>query len=226
MLETVREFAQEQLEASGESAAVGRGHMWHCLQVAQESLPGSRAQEQQQALHRLERELGNFRAALDWCLAQGYADPALRLATDLEWFWGARGRVSEGRSRLEALLARFPLRAATGARAGVHARALLAAGRLATFQLDISAADAWLRQSLELCEQLEDGPGMCDALYGLSLNKQEQADYAAARLLIERGLALSRALATSSGELDLAMDLRVGVGLVGLGVTAALAGDA
>jgi predicted ATPase len=169
MLEAVREFADEQLRTSGEAPALGRGHTWYCLQVAEQAVQGSRAGDQPQLLHRLERELGNFRAALDWCQAQGYADPALRLATDLEWFWGARGRVSEGRSRLEALLARFPLRAATGARAAVHARALLAAGRLATFQLDIPAADEWLRQSLELCEQLEDGPGMCDALYGLSL---------------------------------------------------------
>jgi predicted ATPase/DNA-binding NarL/FixJ family response regulator/transcriptional regulator with XRE-family HTH domain len=224
MLETVREFALEQLDASGEAPAVSRRHTWCCLEFAEEvALQDSARQELR--LSRLDRELGNFRAALDWCQAHGYAEPALRLASDLEWFWGARGHSHEGRARLEALLARFPLRMAAGTRGSVHARALLAAGRLASFQLDFAAAEQWLQRSLEVCEQLEDPASMCDALYGLGTNAQEKGDYAAARQAMERGLALCRGFAASAREVDGAMSWRLGVGLVGLGIVAAMEGN-
>jgi tetratricopeptide (TPR) repeat protein len=225
MLETVREFALEQLEASGEAPAISRRHTWWCLEFAEEVAPRDGPSRQGLHLGQLDRELGNFRVALDWCQAQGYAEPALRLASDLEWFWGARGRVREGRARLEALLARFPLKLAAGTRATVHARALLAAGRLAYFQLDFAAADQWLQRCLALCEQLEDLPGMCDALYGLATSMQERGDYAAARQAAERGLALCRGLAASTKEVDSAIAWRLGVGLVGLGIVAAMEGN-
>ena len=226
MLETVRDFAREVLEASGEAVAVWRRHTWYCLQLAEEQTSDGQPVYGDYSGRRLERELGNFRTALDWCEAQGYADAALRLASGLEWFWGVRGHITEGRTRLETLLARFPLRDNAGPRAAVHARALLATGRLAMLQADLDASEAWLQHSLDLFEVLGDRAGMCDALYWLGIDAQERDDPSAARPLMERGLALSRALAASSPVADWSALSRVGVGLVGLAMTAAFEGDA
>jgi predicted ATPase len=72
MLETVREFALERLEASPETTLVWRRHAWYYLQLAEDQTrPGPHAVRQDVFISRLEREHGNFRAALDWCQAHG-----------------------------------------------------------------------------------------------------------------------------------------------------------
>ncbi len=222
MLETVREFALEQLAATHEADAVWRRHTWYCLQLAKLSAPVLEGMRQSHQVRRLERELGNFRVALDWCQHHGYADASLRLAVDLLWLWGARGHIAEGRSRLEALLERFPLRTAHAPRVLVHASALQAVGRLATLQRDFGAAFAYQQQSLELSEASGDAGSMCDALYGLGFAAHEQGDYAAAQKYLDRGVALCRSLAASNEATTM---FRLGQGLVGLGVLAHDQGD-
>jgi predicted ATPase/DNA-binding CsgD family transcriptional regulator/DNA-binding XRE family transcriptional regulator len=225
MLETVGEFAQEQLETSGEAQAVWRRHIWYYLQLAEQSTPAPRSLRQDQFMLRLERELGNFRAALDWCQSHGYAEASLRLALALVWFWGVHGHISEGRSWLEALVDRFPLRTMQGPRAAVYASALQAIGRLATLQRDFAAASARQQESLKLSEALEDQTRMCDALYGLAFAAQEQGQYSAARRYLERGLALSQARAEMTEITDDKTLYRLGQGLHALAVLAHEDGD-
>ena len=226
MLETVREFALEQLEASGEAGAVWRRHTWYYLRLAEQSAPGSQAMRQDHFVLRLEREHGNFRAALDWCQAHGYAEASLRLAVALVWFWGMRGHITEGRTRLEALLERFPLRSRHGPRAALHASALQAVGRLATLQRDFAAALAYGQQSLELSEASDDRASMCEALYGLAFAAQEQGAFSAAKRYLERGVGISRAQAAASGTAEVDTVYRVARGLAGLAVLAHDQGDA
>jgi non-specific serine/threonine protein kinase len=88
MLETVREFASERLDASPDAAAVWRRHAWYYLRLVEQSEPHLRALRQDVLLDRLEREVANFRAALGWCQAHGYAEASLRLGVGLAWFWG------------------------------------------------------------------------------------------------------------------------------------------
>src|SRR5262249_53712985 len=140
MLETVREFALERLEASPEAPAVWRRHAWYYLSLAEQAEPRLQAIRQDVFLNRLEQEHANIRASLDWCQAHGYAEMALRLAVAVFWFWSVRGHIAEGRARFESLLARFPLQSARGTRALVHARALDNLGRLAALQGDLTAA--------------------------------------------------------------------------------------
>lgn len=137
MLETVREFALERLEASPEAATVWRRHAWYYLQLAEQTAPESQRLRQDAFVNRLAHEQGNFRAALDWCEAHGYAEASLRLGVGLLWFWGVRGHITDGRRRLESLLARFPLRTPNGSRATAHANALDALGRMAAMQGDL-----------------------------------------------------------------------------------------
>jgi hypothetical protein len=109
MLQTVRDYALEKLEAAGETAPVRARHLAHYLSLALEAEPRIRAADQLTWLARLERDHDNLRAALEWSASSPEAAPdGLRLATALGWFNYLRGYRTEGRSRLAALLARAP----------------------------------------------------------------------------------------------------------------------
>ena len=101
MLETIREFAREQLEASGEAEAVRRRHAERMLEIALSAhLSEDDPLPFRQEIALAERE--DLRAALDWGVAN---DPegGLALAVGLENFWGAHA-PTEGVRRLTALL--------------------------------------------------------------------------------------------------------------------------
>ena len=199
MLETVREFAAEQLQASPEWQAVWRRFAWYYLRLAEVS-DGREAMRQDVLLHRLEREHGNFRAALDWCQAHGYADASLRLAVSLLWFWVVRGHLAEGRRRLESLLERFPLRVDRVSRVVVHAQALDALGRIAAMQTDLRAAEDFAQRSLDLFVRVEHGEGVATALEGLGVIAHQSGDLDKARVWFERSVAAVRTLAGRRGD--------------------------
>jgi predicted ATPase/DNA-binding SARP family transcriptional activator len=103
MLETIREYAAERLEESDEAADLHRRHAEHFLALAEEAEPhlfGSPGGW----LDRLERELDNFRAALDRLEALAETELNMRLAGALWRYWYQRGPVAEGRRRLEYAL--------------------------------------------------------------------------------------------------------------------------
>ncbi len=104
MLETIHEYAAEQLEASGEAEAVRRRHAAYFLAMAEVAEPHLQGAEQRSWLDRLELDHDNLRAALQWTLGSGEADMALRLSAALGEFWWPRGFISEGRRWLEGAL--------------------------------------------------------------------------------------------------------------------------
>ncbi len=183
MLETLQEFALERLAESGENAAVRRRHALYFLRLAEEADRAIQEHEQVAALDRLEGEHDNCREALRWCAAQGYAEPALRMAAALWWFWSVRGHIGEGRDHLTSLLDRFPLppERTDRSRALLHARVLRAAGHLASFQADLEAARALLEQALRIAEGADDSAGVADALLGLAFVARQRGDRLAAR---------------------------------------------
>ncbi|HWH33604.1 MAG TPA: hypothetical protein VNU01_13120, partial [Egibacteraceae bacterium] len=117
-------------------------------------------------LDRLEGELDNFRAALDWMAAR---DPAcaLRLGAALWRVWQMRGHLHEGRTRLEALIA-----ASADADAALRARGFEALGGLAYWQADMPAARAAYERVLDLERELGDGERVAEALYNLAFTYQ------------------------------------------------------
>jgi predicted ATPase len=188
MLETIREYAGEQLDKAGERAATERAHAAYFLALAEAAEPALRGPEQGLWLDRLEAERDNLRAALGWSLG-GAGDAALgvRLAGALWRFWYTRGPSSEGRRWLERALAR------PNADAVTRARALNGAGNLAFQQGDYDQAAAWHEESLTLSRALNDPVGIDRALTNLGLVTHRQGDYARAQALWEESVALCRA---------------------------------
>ena len=188
MLETIREYALEKLEASGEEASTKRVHAAYCLVLAEEQATEQSGAEGAEWLERFTLEHDNFRASLEWLTATGNADWGLRLGTALFRFWEMREYLAEGRDRLGKLLKLPGAAAPTKARA----RALFAAGVLAIEQGDYASSDALVRESLEIARQLGDKQGAAVSLNALAVNARDQGDVAVARSLFEESLALWR----------------------------------
>jgi predicted ATPase len=99
MLETVREYGLEQLEAHDEVQATRGRHAAYYLALAEEVEPRRRAREQGASLARLRAEHDNLRAALAWAVeATEPGGTGGRLVAALQWFWRLRGEFSEGRN--------------------------------------------------------------------------------------------------------------------------------
>ena len=117
MLETIREFAVDQLGHTGEGDAYRRRHLDWFLTLAEENEFESRGGDRQACFVRLETDHDNLRAALDRAREIGDPELELRLATALWRFWADRGHVREGSIRLDEAL-RYAAVQPLGARIG------------------------------------------------------------------------------------------------------------
>jgi predicted ATPase len=183
MLETIREYAVEQLEALGEADQLRRHHAEHFLALAEETEALARKVDPA-TLDRLEREADNMRAALDWLGASEETQLVLRHAAALVDFWGAKGYLEEGRRRLEDALA------ADGSATAARANALNAAADMALAHGDQEAGRLRAEEALTLHRQLEDPWGTAVSLYTLGHVAAEDEDYETARELWEEAVRL------------------------------------
>jgi non-specific serine/threonine protein kinase len=197
LLETVRQYAQELLVASGETAMVRERHLAWCLALAEEAEPALLGAGQRGWLERLETERDNLRAALQWTGESSEVALGLRLASALGRSWELRGHWSEGRGWLEGLLA--PVRSGAGVAASVQAKAAHWAGILAWNQGDLGRATALFEESQALYETIGDSRGSAEALHCLGTTAQFQGDYERAVPLLQAGLALRRNLGDTGG---------------------------
>ena len=156
MLETIREYAREQLDGSGEADELRRRHAGHFLALAEEAEPHLRG-DPKAWLERLDPEHDNLRAALDWLEAAGETQSALRLVAGLSEFWGVRGHFAEANRRIERALAAEALPT-------LHrARALLAGARFAASNGDVARERRCAEEALALFTKLRDPGGSARA---------------------------------------------------------------
>jgi predicted ATPase/DNA-binding CsgD family transcriptional regulator len=197
MLETIREYALEMLDANGEEYVSRHAHAVFYMTLAEESELELVGPQQALWLERLELEHDNLRAALDWSLQQDgdtietqrRMEIALRLVGALRRFWQMHGHLNEGQTFTEKALS-----ASEGILVTVQARAkaLIAAGTLASIQNDYDRTEAYCRESLLLFRELGDQQGMALSLYLLSVVPMMKGDNVAARSLTEEALTLFR----------------------------------
>lgn len=189
MLETVREYALEQLAASGEEASVRKAHAAYCVVLAEEGNPELSARERTAWLSRCDIEIDNFRSALDWLMENQNLEWGLRLAVALFRFWDMREHLIEGRTYLEAIL-----RLAGNGNTKERAKVSQFLGVLATAQGDFGADRDFLMLSLALYEEVNDQWGVAVALNALAVCARDGGDYSASQLNFERSLDRWRAL--------------------------------
>jgi predicted ATPase/DNA-binding SARP family transcriptional activator len=190
MLETIREYAGEKLEVSGEADQVRQRHRDYFIGFAERAAPELKRAEQLAWLDQVEVEHDNLRCAWDSAI-ESQPELALRLALALLDFWLRRGTPIEGREWSSKLLERTSHWGQTTQRA----RALGAAGWLAFFQDDFPAARQFLDQSLILARTLGDQKHVAFVLQwlGWTLFVSSQ-DTQTAQAYLEECLAISQEL--------------------------------
>jgi predicted ATPase/DNA-binding SARP family transcriptional activator len=188
LLETVRQYARERLDAAGEVSALADRHAGYYLELAEASAPELRRPEQHLWRARLERERPNLDAAHDWLVSQVAVAPAHRLAAALGWFWHVGGYWRTGYEQTTRALA-LP----DGCLAPARARALGAAGLLAFDLGMLGPAAEWLQGSQDLAHAGGDRAAEAEALNALGLVALGRDNRAAGQHL-DAALAIAEAL--------------------------------
>lgn len=164
-------------------------------------------------LDRLQLEVSNLRAALEWCIASGAVGPGLQLASSLTGFWYQRDLQGEGRRWLEQLLAATSQPIAGGdtaenAAQGAGRSALelpsaaydpllradaLAALAYLTYEMgDFVEAGARLQEALRIPETSENPNVLASVLVSLGQVQGSLGEHDAARAVLERALSLAQ----------------------------------
>jgi len=195
MLETIREFAAERLEESGEAQELRRRHAEHLLAFAEETEPYLRGRGSGELLKRVDAEHDNLRAAMDELEAVGESQLLLRMAGALARFWNFKGHLVEAGRRLEAALL------ADERPTAARAKALNGASLVAGNRGDASTARLWGEEALTLHRQLGDALGTARSTYMLGGAAMEVPDWATARQLLDESLRAFVELADEQGIL-------------------------
>ncbi|MDQ5826714.1 MAG: tetratricopeptide repeat protein [Chloroflexota bacterium] len=194
MLETIREYAREQLEALGEHEVMQRMHAEFYLALAEAAEPQLIGAEQTLWLDSLESDHDNIRAVLRWAIEQGHADFAARLGATLWQFWFRRGYYSEGREWMQKALS-MPQAGPTVNRAN----ALNVAGFLAYGQGDFAAMACYYDEGLALARELGYKPGIAYALEGHGIVAHHKGDYEQAARHFNESLELAKEVGNGWG---------------------------
>lgn len=161
LLDTIRAYAAEQLEARGESDLVRDRHAAWFLALAQRIAPELAGADQRRLLDQLELEHDNIRAVLDRATQRGDAPTAIGLAFAVWRFWQKRGHLYEARRRLDEMAA------APWSRTDpvLRARLLEALGGVCWWQADIRAMRSAYAEAVELWRGIGDKSELANALY-------------------------------------------------------------
>ena len=206
LLETIREFALEHLEADPAHHEVQEAHAAWFASLAQRGIMSHVANERPASLSHLQAEHVNFRTALSYSERQGNLNRSLGIAASLWRFWHQRGHWREGYAWLIRLLEQTP--EATEIDPAILAMAQAGAGWLAHYQNDHARAEQLLQRAAEIYERLGLGHGLvdvrnCQALVAQSLGEHRRCvAHGAAALALARTLADPGLVAESLSSLS------------------------
>jgi predicted ATPase/class 3 adenylate cyclase len=186
MLETIREFAAEQLETSADAGDIRHRHAEHFLALARKLAPYLSVPREW--LDELEDEHDNIRAALETLQAAGDTQLALALAEAVARFWKLRGHQAESQRRFDELLA-GDLRPTA-----VRAHALNAAAGMSVENDDHELGRMQAEEALAIHRELDDDWGIARSVYMLGYAAIESGDFETAKPLFEEALRLLEGL--------------------------------
>jgi len=162
LLEVIREYAVEQLRATGEEEDLKLRHAEYYAALAEEAERMGAGQGSREA--HLERESANGRAALDFAYERGEGTLGLQLATWFGAFWITRGQMSEANLWLSRMLALDEARGAQAASPAVRSRALYYASHLMMHLGRRDRALAFAEEALALAGRTGDQAEISNAL--------------------------------------------------------------
>jgi len=209
LLETLRQYGKRQLALTDEITLWSRRHAGYFCDLAESGEAFLWSNQQASWFPRFNRELNNFRAALQWCLTE---DPqiGLRVAAHLWRFWQLRGFLREADHWLSLLLA------TTTASSQARAYALVGLGYIARNEWDLDRASRLSQSGKQACEALADNAGVLLAEANLGIIARAHGEY---REAMQRFVHVAEAARLTGDRRAL------GSRLWNLGATARAAGD-
>jgi len=189
MLDTVAEYAREQLDARGEAEEIGRRHAAYFLALLQAASPELSGPHQETWMDRLEAEHENIRKAMRWSLTTDNVTVAMRMSGVLWRFWEARGHLTEGREWLDVIRV-----AGEQGPPELLAGVLHGASRLAWLQGDYTQTQRYAEETLAICRAVGSERGIAQATHTLAILAGMRGEHATAQAHYAEALALWRQL--------------------------------
>ena len=190
LLETTRQYALEKLFESKEVEFWRNQHLAYFLDLAEEGSSEITGPHQAEVIDRLDAELDNFRAALDWCVSNHYVESALQMLGALGWAWDMRGYYNEVRSWFE----KIRMQGNCDDYPEVYARLLNHLGRFAADFDRLPNAESILEESRTIWLRLGNRgeQGLADVLCWLGMNAHNKGNLDQAESFYEKSLAVAQ----------------------------------
>jgi predicted ATPase/DNA-binding XRE family transcriptional regulator len=202
MLETIREYAAEQLRSDGEAEEMHRAHASYYLALAEAAQPEASPHMFDAWLAVLGREHDNLRTALRWAIRHGEVDTGTRLGLMMWRFWSEQFHLGEGRRWLEAVLELGePVGGVAQPTPSARRWAFLhlITGIMASGQGDYDRAVALCEKSLALYRRMGHRKGTSGPLRELGVVAYHRGDYDRAVRLSEQALEVTREFGSTFG---------------------------
>jgi predicted ATPase/DNA-binding XRE family transcriptional regulator len=204
LLEPVRQYAREQLEAAGDAAAIRSRHAAVYLALAEQARPELRRGRQVEWLDVLRRDHDNLRAVINWGLQSGEIDIAARIVWSLWPFWWISNLHREGRRFADAVLAQ-----GAALTPQLRARVTMAAEAMAYGMADDALVERHAHTLIELA-QAQGGDVHAEgyAYAGFGLVAMNRGELATAQAHLER----ARVLLIQADEAGMAAQAHTWIG--------------
>ena len=175
LLETIRQYAADRLAAADEVAETRDRHLEFFMGLALRAEPALRGPEMVPWLRRLDAEVDNLRAALEWSL-EANPTAALRLSVAMSGYWRSRSwgfEAVERLARAAGLALSLPPAPPTKIREQtiLVARVLAAAGYASALWADATTGHPWAEQAAALARQADDGEALSEALGAVGMTR-------------------------------------------------------
>jgi len=190
MLETLRAYGLERLNAGGEAERIHKAHAAFCVVLAEEGIRDMDHVHRERWLMRCDEEEDNFRQAIQYLLLAGPHRWALRLGHVLFMYWERREKILIARRLLNAITEHIP----TETDKALWAKVASYAATLASFQGDTAESETRFSDLLSLYRELGDKRGEVSSLNALGVCQSVRGDISTARQTLVQSLALCRDL--------------------------------
>jgi tetratricopeptide (TPR) repeat protein len=190
LLHTIREYALERLQESGEAEQIHRRHAAYYLELAGSIGPRLNGPDQAVWFRRLEQDYENLVAGLSWFTESSETEPATQFGIGLWQFWWLRGTYAEGRAHQEAVAALPATPGSESARADLFSTV----AELARLQGDYAHARRYHEKSLAISRALGDRARVAAQLREIGRLALLEGRFGVARPVLDEAVALHRAL--------------------------------
>lgn len=185
MLETLREYALEQLEALGQTQAARRQHWTYYLHLVESIEPPPKEPDLPTWMKQLEEEYDNIRAALKWSLEQDEVEAALRIAGAVWKLWQIHGHVEEGAEWTRIILSR-----SRGHISEARAKVLWGAGWLGMVKGNLDQSREYFEEGAAISRKVGNKRYLGLSLHGIGAVARGQGDFESSRAAFDESLPL------------------------------------